>query len=290
MDMNEPMKQLLALLPTEHSLEDPQWEGLEEIRLHKGQEIRLCFRHKTKVLCTIADEELMQTLLDRCTQRSPYAVREMLRRGFLILPGGHRLGVCGTGVYRQGSLVSLRDISSVNLRIARAVTGFGTAVADSLWEHPGSALCMGPPGRGKTTLLRDVIRQLSTRFRQRICLIDERSEVAACLNGYPQFDLGPTTDILTAVGKAEGIQMLTRSMNPHWIALDEITAEEDVEAMIRTSHCGVRFLATAHGLGPEDLQRRPIYRELVSSGMFHYLFVIEGDRKIRKEVLCTYAS
>ena len=288
--MNEPMKQLLALLPIQYTLQGTELEHIEEIRLRKGHGIQLCYPHKTETLSAVADEDLMQTVLDRSTQRSPHAVREMLRRGFLILPGGHRLGICGTGVYRQGSLMSLRDISSVNIRIARAALGFGTRVADTLWERPGSALCMGPPGRGKTTLLRDVIRQLSTRFGERICLIDERMEVAACLDGYPQFDLGPSTDVLSSVGKAEGIYMLTRSMNPSWIALDEITAEEDVEAMIRSSYCGVRFLATAHGRGLEDLRRRPIYRELIDSGIFHHLFVIESDRRIRKEVLCCCVS
>ncbi len=286
MDMNEPMKLLWSLIPIEHILQDQGTDGIEEIRLYKGQSIQLCFRHKIEILPLIADEELLQTVLDRSTQRSPYAVREMLRRGFLILPGGHRMGICGTGVYGQRELFSLRDISSVNIRIAKAVLGFGTPVADTLWCHPGSALCIGPPGRGKTTLLRDAIRQLSSRFGERIALIDERLEVAACLDGRPQFDLGPTTDVLSAVKKVEGIHMLTRSMNPSRIALDEITAEEDVEAMIRSSYCGVRFLATAHGDDLSDLYRRPIYRRLMESGIFDYVFVIGSDRRVRKEVLC----
>ena len=288
--MNEPMKQLLALLPIQLSHSIWQTDHMEEIRLRRGYGIQLCYSSKVITLSEEADEELMQTLLDRSTQYSPYAVQEMLRRGYLILPGGHRLGICGTGVYRQGNLTSLRDISSVNIRIARAAYGFGTLIADTLWEQPGSALCIGPPGRGKTTLLRDVIRQLSTRFGERICLIDERTEVAACLNGYPQFDLGPSTDVLSAVSKAEGIQMLTRSMNPTRIALDEITAEEDAEAMIRSSYCGVQFLATAHGWEAEDLFRRPIYRKLMDSNIFRHLFIIESDRRIRREVLCSYAS
>lgn len=284
--MNERMKSLWKYIPIGRIPENQSSEELEEIRLIRGQPIQLCYGQNTVYLPQITDNDMIQTLLDKCTQRSPYSVREMLRRGFLLLPGGHRIGLCGTGVYKHGELASLRDISSVNIRIAKEIIGFGTSVADILWSCPGSALCIGPPGRGKTTLLRDTIRQLSSRFGERIALIDERQEVAACLDGYPQFDLGPTTDILSGVRKADGIQMLTRSLGPWRIALDEITAEEDVDAMIRSSYCGIRFLATAHGSSLSDLKRRPIYRKLLDNHIFDYVFVIGSDRRIRKEALC----
>ncbi len=288
--MTEPLKLLRDLLPIEPALWERNIAYIEEIRLFRGREIQLCYGDRIKLLPHIADDTLMQAILDRSTLRSPYAVTEMLRKGYLILPGGHRIGICGTGIYRDRRLTGLRDISSLNIRIAKAVPGFGTTVADTLWANPGSALCMGPPGRGKTTLLRDVIRQLSSRFHVRISLIDERSEVAACYEGKPQFDLGPTTDVLSSVGKAEGIDMLTRTMGPAWIALDEVTALEDAEAMVRGSYCGVRFLATAHGKDLADLRSRPIYRTLLDGHIFDYLFTIGSDRRIRKEVLCHYES
>ena len=283
--MSEPMKQLLAFLSLEEGIFGTDLSGIEEIRLSKGKKIRLSTRNGERELSYYASGDLMEEVIDRSTGRSPHGVMEMMRRGFLILPGGHRLGICGTGVYREGRLNTLRDISSINIRVARTVPGFGRPVAEILWRSPGSALCMGPPGRGKTTLLRDVIRQMSIQYHQRIAVIDERQELAATLDGCPQFDLGPTTDIMSSVGKADAMDMLIRTMGPTWIALDEITAEEDVNAMIRGSYCGVKFLATAHGRGVKDLTSRPVYKRLLSSGVFDYLFYIDSRRIVRKEEL-----
>lgn len=283
--MAEPMKQLMTFLPFWEGAGGPELSRVEEIHMARGRRIRLSLVNGERELPCFADGELLQEVLDRSTGRSPHGVMEMLKRGFLILPGGHRMGICGTGVYKDGKLHTLRDLSSINIRVARNVPGFGGPVAEALWTCPGSALCMGPPGRGKTTLLRDVIYQLSARFRQRIAVIDERFELAATLDGVPQFDLGPTTDVMSSVRKAEAMDMLVRTMGPAWIALDEITGEEDVEAMVRGSYCGVRFLATAHGNGMEDLSARPIYRKLLENCVFDYLFSIDPQRRIHRKEL-----
>lgn len=283
--MAEPMKHLFAVLPFKEQLLMEEDLSIEEIRLTKGKRIRLLTKRGERELPTYVHGDLIQEIIDRCTGRSTYGMMEMMKNGFLILPGGHRLGICGTGVYKDGKLRTIRDISSINIRVARAVKGFGGPIADYLWQNPGSALCMGPPGRGKTTLLRDVIFQLSTQYHQRISVIDERMELAATIDGYPQFDLGPTTDILSSVGKQDGINMLIRTMGPTWIALDEITQIEDVDAMIRGSYCGVKYLATAHGEGRKDLSARPVYQKLLESKVFKYLFYIDSARNIKKEDL-----
>lgn len=283
--MSEQMSRLISILPFKDYLCCEDFLYLEEIRLSLGKKIRLisCMGER-EILC-YANEELIRELLDRSTGRSYHCIMEMIRQGYLVLPGGHRLGICGTGVYIDGQLRNLRDISSVNIRVARSVPGFGRRVADELRNAPGSALCMGPPGRGKTTLLRDVIRQLSIVYHQRIAVIDERRELAATIDGCPQFDLGPTTDIMSSVKKAEALDMLIRTMGPTWIALDEITREEDVDAMIRGSYCGVKYLATAHGNGLKDMMARPIYKKLLDHKVFDYLYYIDPNRAIRKEAL-----
>lgn len=150
-----------------------------------------------------------------------------------------------------------------------------------LWTRPQSTLLAGPPGAGKTTLLRDTVRLLSAR--RRVCLVDERQEVAACLNGLPQFDLGENTDILSAAPKEQGIELLIRAMNPQWIALDEITAAGDVRAIVRASYCGVKFLATAHAANRQELFSRPLYRALMEEGIFRNLVFLSEDHKIRTE-------
>lgn len=259
---------------------------LEEIRLRRNKKICLYMNGMEHSLPLYAEEKLMQQLIDAVTQRSQYAVMDMLSKGFLILPGGHRIGVCGTGVYRQGEIRTLREISSLNFRIARQIRGVSTIVADFMWNKGGSALCIGIPGCGKTTLLRDLVLQLSDRYCQRIAVVDERQEIAACYRGECQFDLGQRTDVLSGIHKKEGIELVLRSMSPQWIALDEITAFSDVEAILHASYCGVKFLATAHAEGMDDLYARPIYKRLMEEGIFKVIIQLDHSKKPTIQEIC----
>lgn len=259
----------------------PEWETLEELRFRMGKRLQMICARGTRTLEIPVTQELLQFLLDRATKQSAYAVQDMLRCGFVTIPGGHRLGICGTAVVRQGEITGIRNISSLSLRIAREVRGAGEECMRLLWTRPQSTLLAGPPGAGKTTLLRDTVRLLSAR--RRVCLVDERQEVAACLNGLPQFDLGENTDILSAAPKEQGIELLIRAMNPQWIALDEITAAGDVRAIVRASYCGVKFLATAHAANRQELFSRPLYRALMEEGIFRNLVFLSEDHKIRTE-------
>lgn len=263
----------------------PAMERIEEIRLRRGRRVTYLAQGKEHALRIVATDDILQATLDAATAQSHYAAQEMLKRGFVTVVGGHRLGVCGTGVYQNGELRTIKDVSSINLRIARQLHGVADSAADYLWTHPRSVLIIGAPGSGKTTLLRDLIRQLSDRFQFRVGVVDERMELAACVEGKPQFDLGCCSDTLSGVRKEEGIEMLLRSMNPQWIALDEITAQKDVEAMLRASYCGVHFLATAHAHNRMDLQTRPVYRLLFSAGIFETLITIDKNRRIQTEGL-----
>lgn len=259
---------------------------VEELRLRIGRRPTYLIKNREYSLsCGAVTGAHLREIVERAAESSVYAVQEMLKNGFLTLRGGHRLGLCGRGVYRYGELVSLREISSVDLRIARPLWGVADEAVNFLWTHPFSTLILAPPGRGKTTLLRDLIRQISDRFGWRIGVADERMELAACVDGLPQFSLGRSTDILTGVRKSEAIEMLLRSISPEWIAVDEITAEEDVRAISRASYCGVRFLATAHAATVKELRQRQIYAELLAAKTFRNAIVIDPMRNLQTEVL-----
>ena len=153
--------------------------------------------------------DMLEEIVRRASGHAVYAVEEQLARGFLPLPMGHRLGLCGTAAAEGARIRTLRDFQALNLRLACQRPGCADAALSFLWAHPGSALILGPPGAGKTTLLRDLVRQCSDRCGRRVALVDERGELAACRGGQPQLRVGRRTDVLTACPKAAGIELLT---------------------------------------------------------------------------------
>lgn len=229
----------------------------------------------------------LERLVEIASGASLHAVLDQVRRGYLTFEGGHRVGLCGTAVLREGEIHALRTISSADLRIARQVQGAAGPVLDRLC--PGGRLAdtliLAPPGLGKTTLLRDLIRSVSEGegcVPLRVSLADERGEVAAMYNGRPQLEVGRRTDVAEGCPKAQGLMLLLRAMNPQVLAVDEITAPEDVRALMTAAGCGVTLLATAHGEDRTDLERRPLYRPLLEEGLFRFLVGIrrEGERRV----------
>ena len=270
-----------ALLPQAWYKKLP--DAVEEIRLRVGQRpTARTVRGETTLSSDLVTAVDLQAVLAAATERSRYAVGETLKAGFLSLPNGWRLGVCGMCVCDENGVRTIRDPTSLCIRAAHAHIGVGTALHRS-------TLILGPPGCGKTTLLRDCVRILSDMGR-RIGLVDERGEVAACEDGKVGFAVGKNTDILTGCPKAEGVMMLLRTMAPEWIAVDEITKPQDVDAMVQASYCGVNLLATAHADSAEDLYRRPVYRLLMDEGLFADALVMRRDHTYGKETLCENSS
>ena len=290
--MEKRIGQICKLLPPEvgqaiEELPQSRQEVLEEIRLRIGCEITAVLAGTEQALSLqrplICTRPLLDQLVNAASGYSAYAAEETLRQGFLPLQGGHRLGLCGTAVMDGSRILTLKDISSANLRIARQWPGCADRLARTIAEHPVNTLLLGPPGSGKTTLLRDLVRQLSDRYGWRMGLADSRGEVAACLGGVPQLAVGRRTDVVSRMPKAEAMELLLRTMNPQWIAVDEITAAEDVASMDRCAYCGVGILATAHGNGREDLSRRPLYRQMVERNLFQSLVILDRNKTFRVE-------
>lgn len=270
------------------SLPERDRGGAEELRLRVGWPMTALVEGREHSLggAPVEREELEQ-LVEIASQASLHTVMDQVRRGYLTMEGGHRIGLCGTAVLREGEIHSLRNLSSANLRIARQVKGAAAPVLDRLC--PGGrlegTLILAPPGLGKTTLLRDLIRSVSEGegcCPLRVALADERGEVAAMYNGRPQLEVGRRTDVAQGCPKDQGLMLLLRAMNPQVLAVDEITAPEDVKALSAAVGCGVTLLATAHGEGRAGLECRPLYRPLLEEGMFRFLVRIrrEGERRV----------
>ena len=260
----------------------------EEFRLRSGQKMSLLGPEgETSISAEPVTGQDLQAVLDRATEFSAYRCAGSIRQGYVTVRGGCRVGICGTAVLRGGEIATVGELSSLSILIARAALGGAKDVYPKLGSEGSfeSTLILSPPGGGKTTLLRDLIRCLSkgsqTHPALRVAVVDERGEIAAARGGCAQFDVGPHTDILTGTEKAEGISMLLRAMNPQVIAVDEITAPEDIRAMTVAANCGVAFLATVHGRDLDELRRRKLCRELLDTELFHQFIVLEGRGSAR---------
>lgn len=235
----------------------------------------------------ISRDELRK-IIDSMCRGSLYAMQTSLVKGFITLSGGHRVGICGRGITENGAITHMTDISSLCIRISREIIGAADPIMEYL-ECNGriyNVLIISPPGGGKTTLLRDIARQMGNRHK--VCIVDERSEIAACKEGVPYHDVGRFTSVMDAVPKAEGIQMLLRTMSPEIIITDETGSEEEEKAIYKTINCGAKIITSAHGYSEKDLFARDFFGRLITQGVFERIFVLGArNKKISLEKIIT---
>jgi len=250
-------------------------EKMQELRLRVDKPPLLCIRKERRTLSGIVKQEDVDYVINAASAYSPWTAGTV-SKGFLTVDGGHRVGLCGEAVMKNGLLSGIKKISSINIRVARDFPGASQQIRD----FSGSVLLIGPPGSGKTTLLRDLIRRVAEIGSTAI--VDERGELfpAGC------FATGIGIDVLNGCPKPQGIEILLRTMGPEWIAVDEITSPDDCEALVQAGWCGVKVLATAHAFHMEDLKLRPIYRPILESGLFSTVCILKPDQTYRVERLC----
>lgn len=262
---------------------------MQEIRLRVQQPILFRYDHQEYFLSkergresmkekaqVFTKEELRQAM-EYISGYSLYAYEEQLRNGFITIRGGHRVGLVGSVVMEGGNVKTLKHISCLNIRIAHQVKECARNVYQRCQEEGMllSTLIISPPGCGKTTILRDLIRICSNQG-QTVGVVDERSEIGAAYQGIPQNDLGIRTDLLDGCSKGEGMNMLIRSMAPEIIAVDEVGTKEDVEALFFCAFRGCTLLATAHGRSRESLLKNPYMEEALKKKMFQRYVILDG--------------
>ena len=256
--------------------ENPQiGNELQEIRIRVDKPIILKLKEKDLILqYNILQTEILQ-IVERLCENSIYAYKNQICEGFITIKGGHRVGLTGSCVIENGKITNIKYISSLNIRIAREVKNCSTRILREIIDIENktiyNSIIVAPPGRGKTTILRDIIRRLSDgieeiNFRGKTCgVVDERGEIAAMYKGTPQNDVGIRTDVIENVSKNKGIHMLIRTMAPEIIACDEIGSKEDVEAIHYALYSGVKGIFTMHGKNVEDIKNNKQIYELIEN-------------------------
>lgn len=256
---------------------------LEEIRIRKNGPVIFVYSDTEKISDKIFYREDIENFMEKITSSSLYAYTEDIKNGYITVLGGHRIGLCGTAVYDDEKLSAIKEITGINIRIARELKGIGEGVFSKITANNNveNTLIISPPGMGKTTLLRDLTRLISNNCeKSKVSLIDERNEISASFMGNAQNDVGIRTDVFCGYGKYDGVMRAMRSMSPTVVVLDEIGGERDTEAIFKCSHSGINVLATVHGNSLEDAKER--LKELFLKNIFAYAVVLGKKGKYER--------
>ena len=259
---------------------------LQEIRLRIGKPLIIVSDNIEFVLHKIIEKEELMEILEYVSNYSLYAFENELKQGFITIEGGHRVGMTGQVLIEDGEVKNIKHISSMNIRISHEILNCADIIFPYITEDKQicNSLIISPPRCGKTTMLRDLIRQVSDGNRWvRGCtvgVVDERSELGGCYLGVPQNQLGIRTDILDCCPKSKGMLMLVRSMAPQVIAVDEIGSAEDIHSLEYAMHCGCKMMATIHGASMEEIRKKPFIDELVKRHKFERYVVLGNTHHI----------
>lgn len=275
------IKNLLYQLP------DRTKESIKEIRVRKSKPIVVVsekgnsFLNNTSKLTYIYSESLpvvngeeIDEIIKRVCNYSIYTHQQDINRGFITVKGGHRVGICGSAVIDKGKTVSVRDLNSLNIRIASEVYGCADELMKKLFYNKvPNVILAGPPMCGKTTVLRDLVRQISygnSGEYKKCVLLDERGEIACVENGECYCDVGPNTDVLTGYTKDEAINIAVRTMSPEAVFSDEISDDSEAKDILNGIMCGSSFVVTSHAADLTSLKTRSVTNVLLESKLFDY--------------------
>jgi len=297
----EVIENVTKILPNEiksiiESLENKQ--DITEIRLRVGKNIKVYFGKTEKELTIHVSKQDLVKILSNVSSNSIYSVQNDINKGFVTIQGGNRIGIAGEIILADGKIKNIKDISSMNIRIAKEFVGVSNCIMDKIIENGEvkNTVIISPPGLGKTTLLRDIIRNLSSKGYN-VSVIDERGEIAAMYEGESSLDLGERTDVISFVDKALGMQMAVRSLAPDVVCTDEIGNETDAQAIKQLCKCGASFITTIHGKCLEDI-KLGVMKQVIDDGYLSVAIILSNkygigsidkvytNLNVREEVKC----
>lgn len=261
-------------------------EQIYEIRIKIGKPILVYSKYGESIINYISTKEDMKSLMQKISNYSLYAYEEDIRQGFITVRGGHRIGIAGECVMDNGEVKTIRNISSINIRISSEIIGCSDKVMKYIYSEKQqrifNTIIISPPKCGKTTILRDIARNISNGipsiglFGHKVAVIDERSEIGACHFGIPQNDIGIRTDILDNCLKREGMIMAIRSLSPEILICDEIGTKGDVEALLMAFNSGVNIITSIHGFTINDLYKRRVFKDLLDNEIIERIIVLSS--------------